>query len=334
MSTPAKKQKVDDFEKREEERKARDVRMIHRQLGTDIQFRSTEHITNMLDTAQLGGMPVKFFIISAHGSISRKNVFRMPPRMAVFDLAENEYRGRSVCECLEQPLLDTIIGRNGDHMGSFFNAMLGGEYEPNPTSPMIPQIGYRTPGELAFDILLNIYEEEEENDFFEKALGCWDITPTISTFNPTDFTHLNGEKGYITPNKAREIANLEDGIYWPETILSYRMRREKGLYLSEAIRELERKYPGTVCFVIVSCCMGINSPELPNTTYPEQPAAYTHYAVKGKALGDPPVGLIPSMKCRDLDDYVIDYGINKGLSMVLRSSNYTQCSRPANSYDS
>ena len=328
MSTPAKKQKVDDFEKREEERKARDIRMIHRQLGTDIQFRSTEHITNMLDTAQLGGMPVKFFIISAHGSISRKNVFRMPPRMAVFDLAENEYRGRSVCECLEQPLLDTIIGRNGDHMGSFFNAMLGGEYEPNPTSSLIPQIGYRTPGDLAFDISLTI---EEDDNHFENTLGCWDITPTISTFNPTDFAHINNEKGYITPNRAREIANPEDGLYWPEVDITHKMRRRKGLYLSEAIRIVERNYPETVCFIIVSTCMGIETPELPTTEYPEQPAAYTHYALKGEALGDPEVDLVNSMKCRDLDDNVIDYGANRSLSMVLRSSNYKECRRPANS---
>ena len=33
------------FEKKEEERRARELRMIHRRLATDIQFRSAKHIT-------------------------------------------------------------------------------------------------------------------------------------------------------------------------------------------------------------------------------------------------------------------------------------------------
>jgi hypothetical protein len=65
-------QAVRDFEKREEERRERELRMIHRQLGTDIQFRSTKDINSMLSTGKLGDTPAKFFIVSAHGRISRK----------------------------------------------------------------------------------------------------------------------------------------------------------------------------------------------------------------------------------------------------------------------
>jgi len=245
----------------------------------------------------------------------------MPSHAAVFDLAENEYRGRTACICVEEPLLHRIIGRNGVNLGSFFNAMLGGAYTPNPTSSLIKQIAYRTPGELAFDISLSLGDKTD--DLFN-ALGCWDITRTISTFNPSDFTCYK-EGVTIGPNRSRFTTNPRDGIYWPETKIKNKMRREKGVYLSEVLQILEKQYPETVCFVIVSCCMGLNSPELPNTTYPEQPSAYTHYALQGKAMGDPEVDLIPSIQCRDLDDYVIDYGTNKDLTMVLRSSNITEC---------
>ena len=230
-------QAVRDFETREEERKEREVRMIHRRLGTDIRFRSTEDINDMLATGRLGGKPVKFFIISAHGFISRKRVFRMPPRMAAFDLGENEYRGRLVCSCLENPLLDTIIGHKGAHRSSFFNAMLGGEYTPDPASPLIPQIGYRTPGELAFDIKLDIAKESKD---FQNALGCWDITDAISTFNPMDFTRRRSNGIYINPNRCRQI--LEPGAqpYWPEVEIRKMMRSIEGtclLYTSDAADE-------------------------------------------------------------------------------------------------
>lgn len=313
---------VKDFEKKEEERKARELRMIHRRLATDIQFRSTEHIQAMLKTGKLGKKPVKFFIISAHGSISRKEIFRMPPNAAVFDLAENEYRGRTACTCIEEPLFHRMIGRKGANLGSFFNAMLGGEYTPKPTSSLIPQIAYRTPGELAFDILLSLGDKTDE---IFNTLGCWDITDTISTFDPSDFSCYIKEGGTIGPNRSREITNPKGGIYWPELRIKMKMARRKGVYLSEVLQTLESQYPETVCFVIVSCCMGLDLPELPNTTYPEQPSAYTHYALQGSALGDPEVDLIPSMQCRDLDDYLIDYGTNKDLSMELRSSKYKGC---------
>lgn len=314
-------QEVKDFEKKEKERKDREMRMIHRRLATDIQFRSAKHINNMLKTCTLGNKPVKFFIISAHGSISRKDIFRMPPSMAVFDLAENEYRGRTTCACIEEPLLHRMIGRNGVNLGSFFNAVLGGEYTPNPTSSLIRQIAYRTPGELAFDISLHLGDKTD--DLFN-ALGCWDITRTISTFNPSDFTCYK-EGQTIGPNKSRFITRPRDGIYWPETKIKNKMRREQGVYLSEILQILEKEHPETACFVIVSCCMGIDSPELPNTTYPEQPSAYTHYALQGSAMGDPEVDLVKSMQCRDLDDYIIDYGTNNDLSMELRSSKYKEC---------
>jgi len=319
---------VHDFEEKEKERRARELRMIHRRLATDIQFRSTNHIRNMLKTCTLGKKPVKFFIVSAHGSISRKNIFRMPPHAAVFDLAENEYRGRLACSCLVPPLLNRMIGYNGENLGSFFNAMLGGEYTPNPTSSLIQQIAYRTPGELSFDISLSLGNKTD--DIFN-ALGCWDITRTISTFNPMNFFCYTEEGRTIGPNRSRFTTNPRDGIYWPEINIKNKMRRKQGVYLSEVLQILEREHPETVCFVIVSCCMGIDSPELPNTTYPEQPSAYTHYALKGEAIGDPEVDLIPSMQCRVLHDNVIDYGTNRDLSMVLRSSNNKECTRSANS---
>jgi hypothetical protein len=103
------------------------------------------------------------------------------------------------------------------------------------------------------------------------------------------------------------------------------MRRAQGVYLSEVLQILEKEHPETACFVIVSCCMGIDSPELPNATYPEQPSAYTHYALQGSAQGVPEVDLIPSMLCRDLGDELINYGINKDLSMKLRSSKDDKC---------
>jgi len=276
----------------------------------------------MLKTGTLGTKPVKFFIISAHGSISRKEVFRMPPNMAAFDLAENEYRGRLTCTCVEEPLLHRMIGRKGANLGSFFNAMLGGEYTPNPTSSLIKQIAYRTPGELAFDISLSL---GETTDTIFNTLGCWDITNTISTFNPSDFSCYIEEGGTIGPNTSRKITNPQGGIYLSELRIKMKLARRKGVYLSEVLQTLESQYPETVCFVIVSCCMGIDSPELPNTTYPEQPPAYTHYALQGSALGDPEVDLVPSMQCRVLDDYLIDYGTNKDLNMVLRSNNYKKC---------
>ena len=310
-------QAVRDFETREEERKEREVRMIHRRLGTDIRFRSTEDINSMLTTGKLGDNPVKFFIISAHGFISRKKVFRMPPRMAAFDLGENEYRGRLVCSCLENPLLDTIIGHKGVHRSSFFNAMMGGEYTPNPASPLIPQIGYRTPGELAFDIKLEI---ETESEGFQNALGCWDITDAISTFNPMDFTRRRSNGMYINPNRCRQILKPGATPYWPEVEIRKMMRSIEGTSLSRVIRKLENKYPTSACFIILSCCMGLDSPERLGTEYPEQPSAYTHYALKGEAVGEPAVDLDCSMTCRELDENVIDYGDNPSLSMVLRSS--------------
>ena len=82
--------------------------------------------------------------------------------------------------------------------------MLGGKYTPDPTNSLIPQIGYRTPGELAFDIDLGMDETVKDN--FDNSLGCWDITDAISTFNPMDFTRYR--KGtYIAPNKSRFIEN-------------------------------------------------------------------------------------------------------------------------------
>ena len=314
-----------DFERREEKRKEREVRMIKRRLGTDIRFRSTKDINRMLATGKLGGKPVKFFIISAHGNISRQKVFRMPSRTAVFDVGENEYRGRLLCSCRTQPLFNTIIGRRGTHMGSFFNAMLGGEYTPDPTSPLIQQIGYRTPGELAFDISLGIVNDVKNN--FEYSLGCWDITNTIPTFNPMDFTRYR--KGiYMPPNKSRFMENPYVPLYKPEINIRNRMRR-KGMYLSKVIQKLERKYPDTVCFISVSCCMGLTSPERLGTEYPEQPSAYTHYALKGEALGEPEVVLDCSMiTCRPEEKKkLIEYGMNTSLSMVLRSRSKIHCTR-------
>jgi hypothetical protein len=277
----------------------------------------------MLATGRLGDKPAKFFIVSAHGRISRKRVFRMPPRMAVFDLGENEYRGLSVCECLEQPLLNTMIGRKGTRIGSFFNAMLGGEYTPQPTSTLIPQIAYRAPGELVFNSNLGI-EEDDASDNYHNSLGCWDITDAISTFNPMDFSrHI--QETYIAPNKSRHVENPRFPSYKREIKIRNRMRSNEGIYLSEVIQIVESKYPDTVCFFILSCCVSPDSPERLGTEYPEQPAAYTHYALKGEALGEPAVVLDSSIKCRDLDPPLIEYGNNPNLSMVLRPRREPEC---------
>ena len=159
-------------EERERYRRDRELKMIQRKNRMDILFRSTEDITNMFRTLRLGDMPVKFFIISCHGAMSRKRVFRMPPHMAVFDLAENEYRGHTTCSSLDQPLLELIVGENGRSLPGFFNAMLGGRSPPDP-SKLIPQISYRTPGQLAFNLQLSIQKEQVH---FRNSLGCWDVT--------------------------------------------------------------------------------------------------------------------------------------------------------------
>ena len=57
--------------------------------------------------------------------------------------------------------------------------------------------------------------------------------------------------------------------------------------LSEVIHTIKSKYPNTVCFFIVSVCVGIKLPERPINVIPEQPPAYTHYALQGRARGDP-----------------------------------------------
>jgi hypothetical protein len=242
----------------------------------------------------------------------------MPSDTAVFDLAENEYRGHKTCSSLESSFFDIMIGPHGTHIGNFFNAMLGGEFAPNPTSKLIPQIAYRTPGELAFNIELSIKDGESEN--FDSALGCWDITDAISTFNPMDFTRRRSNGIYINPNRCRQILKPGATPYWPEVEIRKMMRSIEGTSLSRVIRKLENKYPTSACFIILSCCMGIEYPERLGTEYPEQPSAYTHYALKGEAVGEPAVDLDCSMTCRELDENIIDYGDNPSLSMVLRSS--------------
>jgi len=204
--------------------------------------------------------------------------------------------------------------------------MLGGEYTPQPTSTLIPQIAYRAPGELVFNSNLGI-EEDDASDKYHNSLGCWDITDAISTFNPMDFTRWC-EGCFIAPNKSRFIENPYAPPYKREVNIMNKMDRNNGIYLSKVIQKLEHKYPDTVCFISVACCMGLESPERFGTEYPEQPSAYTHYALKGEAIGEPAVDLDCSMTCRVLDENPIDYGHNKSLSMVLRSRNTTTCYIP------
>lgn len=285
--------------------------MIQRKNRMDILFRSTEDITNMFRTLRLGDMPVKFFIISCHGAMSRKNVFRMPPHMAVFDLAENEYRGHTTCSSLDQPLLELIVGDNGRSLPGFFNAMLGGRSPPDP-SKLIPQISYRTPGQLAFNLQLSIQKEQVH---FRNSLGCWDVTDAIPTFNPTDFSYaeevdviFDEEEGgyididkkwkYIKPTDRRQITYPGAPQYKPEVDIREMMLRRGGVQLEQVLQKLESQYPNTVCFVLVSCCVGLLAAEVPGNEFPPQPSAYTQYALRGEAKGAPPSDRILSMTGR------------------------------------
>lgn len=282
--------------------------MLRTRNRMDILFRSTEDITNMFRTLRLGDKPVKLFIISCHGAMSRKNVFRMPPHMAVFDLAENEYRGHTMCSSLDQPLLELIVGENGRSLPGFFNAMLGGRSPPDPLE-LIPQISYRTPGQLAFNLHLSIQREQAH---FRDALGCWDVTDAIPTFNPTDFSHaeegafINEEEGsyidkkwkFMKPTDHRRITYPSAPQYKPEVDIREMMLRRGGVQLEEVLRQLESQYPNTVCFVVVSCCVGLLAAEVPGNEFPPQPSAYTQYALRGEANGAPPSDRILSMTGR------------------------------------
>jgi len=283
----------------------------------DILFRSTEDITNMIRTLTLGDMPVKLFIISCHGTMSRKDVFRMPPHMAAFDLAENEYRGHTTCSSLDQPLLELILGEDGRSVEGFFNAMLGGRNPPDPLE-LIPQIAYRTPGQLAYDIRLSIKEEEKD---FRDALGCWDVTDAISTFSPTDFsysekgafldmeegTYIDAEGKFMDPAERRRITYPDAPQYKSEVEIRNKMRRKGGVHLREVLQSLETDYPNTVCFIIVSCCVGLSSPEVPGNSFPPQPSAYTQYALRGQARGTPSSKQTFSKKGRNPGKYSILY---------------------------
>lgn len=274
----------------------------------DILFRSTEDITNMFSKLKLGGMPVKLFIISCHGDMSRKDVFRMPPHMAVFDLAENEYRGHTTCSSLDQPLLELVVGENGRSLPGFFNAMLGGRGPPDPDT-LIPQIAYRTPGQLAYNIRLSIKEDEKD---FRDALGCWDVTDAISTFNPTNFsyyekgafldeedgTYIDAKGKFMNPVERRRITYPGAPQYKSEVTIRNKMLKKGGVHLHKVLQTLETQYPNTVCFIIVSCCVGLDSPEIPGNSFPPQPSAYTQYALQGEARGAPPSNRILSMTGR------------------------------------
>ena len=295
----------------------RELQMIRHRNRMDILFRSTEDITNMISTVKLGNMPVKFFIISAHGTMSRKDVFRMPPHMAAFDLAENEYRGHTTCTSLDQPLLELIIGEDGRSIEGFFNAMLGGRDPPDPLE-LIPQIAYRTPGQLAYDIRLTIKEEEKD---FRDALGCWDVTDAMPTFSPTDFsysekgvfideedgTYIDAEGKFMDPAKRRRITYPDAPQYKSEVEIRTKMRRKEGIHLREVLQTLETQYPNTVCFIIVSCCVDLRSPEIPGNEFPPQPSAYTQYALRGRARGAPSSKQTLSMKGRNPGIYSILY---------------------------
>jgi len=222
----------------------------------------------------------------------------MPPHIAAFDLAENEFRGRTVCTSLDQVMLDVMIGKNGKNLPMFFNAMLGGKGPPDPYS-CLPQIGYRTPGQLTYDIRLSINDEEKD---FRDSHGCWDVTDAISTFSPTDFSYyekgvfINEEEGsyidaeakFMDPVKRRHITQPGAPQYKPEVEVRDMLKRSGSKpLLSEVIHTIKSKYPNTVCFIIVSACVGIKLPERPINVIPEQPPAYTHYALQGRARGDP-----------------------------------------------
>jgi len=286
---------IKDFEKIEENRRIRELRVIRRRMGT-IEFRTPKAINKMLKYTpyRLLNMPVKFFIISCHGSISRKKVFRMPPHMAAFDMAENEFRG---CELVnphdDLSIFDTIIGVDGSNLGMFFNAMLGGESPPDPLGA-IPQIGYRAPGDLMYDFYLSLSNSAGLKDF-NKTHGCWDITDAISTFNPFDFTYYDrSEDRYIEPSVRRtktilsyEKRNLVAPPYKPEDEIVTMLRRDTvNTHMSDVVHTLEEKYPNTVCFIILHCCAGIIDSELPTNIIPEQPPAISHWAF-GNAVGVP-----------------------------------------------
>ena len=285
-------------------KRRREIQEKQERDARDALFRTPGAIAAMVSSTppRLGPLAVKLFLVSCHGSISRTRVFRVPDGIAAFDLAENEYRGLDTCSTLDQPLFDVMIGPNGSNIFSFFNAMLGGKHPPDPLK-LIPQIGYRTPGDLMYDFKLSIYNDDEYD--FNNAHGCWDITDTLPTFNPHDFTYrILDDKSpkygnYVDPNVRRQQTAPGAIPYKREGDIRDRMASDRGIYASEVCSILRRKYPNTACFIMISSCAGISRAERNTNVIPAQPPAHSHYALNLSAIGHPPNDLVRSLKGRE-----------------------------------
>jgi len=250
-------------------------------------FRTPSALQTMLTRypPTIGNLPARLFLLSCHGCINRTKIMRVPRRIAAFDLAEGDYRGHETMCILDAPLLDVMIGSQGVNIGKFFNAMMGGKHGDDP-SHIIPQIGYRAPGDLMFNFNLGIQSSDSNN--FSATHGCWDITDTVNSFDPKAFSYKSPDTDqYVDPNKRREITRY--GAPPHEKVLPVRelLMRKGGAYISDVFDVLQQLHPSTVCFVFISTCANICNSEPKGVAIPLQPPARTHHAIDRSALGAP-----------------------------------------------
>jgi hypothetical protein len=250
-------------------------------------FRTPSVLQNMLirHPPTIGNLPVRLFVLSCHGCIDRTKIMTVPRRIAAFDLAEGDYRGHETSCILDPPLFNVMIGSNGANIGRFINAMMGGKHEDDPLH-IIPQIGYRAPGDRMFNFDLEIREDDKDN--FSATHGCWDITDTIASFDPKAFSFKSSVTGqYIDPNKRREITREDQPPHKEVLPVRELLRQKGGVYLGDIFYMLQQMHPSTVCFVFISTCANICDTEPTEAFRPLQPAAHTHFALDMSARGIP-----------------------------------------------
>ena len=250
-------------------------------------FRTPSALQTMLTRypPNIGNLPARLFLLSCHGCIDRTKIMRVPRHIAAFDLAESDYRGYEQLCTLVHPLLDVMIGSGGANLGNFFNAMMGGEHGDDPRH-IVPQIGYRAPGDLMFNFDLEI--RRREKDDFNATHGCWDLTDTVTSFDPTVFSFKSPRTGlYVDPNKRREITRYGEPPHKNVSPVNKLLLREEGAYISDVFDVLQRIYPSTVCFVFICTCASLCDSEPEGVVIPRQPPAHTQYALDRSAIGVP-----------------------------------------------
>jgi len=267
--------------------KALKSRKLYEKARWEALFRTPSALQTMLarDPHRIGNLPARLFLLSCHGCIDRKKIMRVPRHIAAFDLAEGDYRGYVSLCILDRQLFNVMIGSYGANIGNFFNAMMGGEHRDDPRH-IIPQIGYRAPGDLMFDFNLEIRSSDSNN--FSATHGCWDITDTVISFDPEAFSYKSPRTNqYVDPNKRREITRYGQPPHEVIPSVNRLLMREGGAYISDVFDKLQQLHPSTVCFVFISTCANICGPEPKGAAIPSQPSARTHHALDRSAIGVP-----------------------------------------------